>query len=739
MKKIVTLALIALLHTATASAHEGMWMLNMLQKLNMTEMESLGLKLTAEEIYSINHSSVKDAIARLNYGMCTAEMISSNGLALTNHHCAYGAIQSHSSVEHDYLTDGFMAKSLKEEFKIDGMVVSYLQRIEDVSDRINSQLNEDMDAATRMATIRGLKKAIETELAEEGKYDVDVKTFFEGNEFYAMIYTTYRDVRLVGAPPESIGKFGGDTDNWMWPRHTGDFSLLRVYADKDGNPADYSEDNIPYQPKHHLPVSLDGVKENDFAMILGFPGSTDRYLSSFGVKQAVDIEQPARVEVRGEKLRLMKEGMDADPAVRIQYASKYAGVSNYWKYFIGQSQGLKRLKVYDKKVAIENQFNSWVNQDEARKAKYGNALKLLKEGYATLDKYTKADAYVGENVLGSEAMLLAFRAEALETALEVEDKESIESAVQQLRERASGFFKDYNIGIDKNVTARMMEMYYTNIDAEFHPAFLKKLGGSKKWTAATEKMFKKSMFTSEEKLNAFLDNPSLKKLKKDPLYVNVEQYINFYREKIRPNTGDAHDNINKGYRLFVAGLREMNPSKNYYPNANSSLRLTYGIVDDYIPADGVIYDYVTTTKGITEKEDPTNPEFVVPSRLIDLIKAKDYGVYANEDGELIVCFLTNNDITGGNSGSPVINGKGELIGLAFDGNWEAMSGDIAFETELQRTISVDIRYVLFIIDKYFGAKNIIEELDLVKSPKKVFKQKEAKMVAPGEMVNPGMN
>jgi len=734
----MTLLLVFVLNIGTSTAHEGMWMLNMIQKLNMSEMESLGLKLTADEIYNINNSSLKDAIARLNYGSCTAEMISANGLTLTNHHCAYGAIQSHSTVEKDYLTDGFMAKTLGEELPVEGMVVSYLKRVEDVSDVFNAQLKDDMEPKERQKMIRQIMATLEGEMSEEGKYDVDVKAFFEGNEFYAMIYTTYTDVRLVGAPPSSIGKFGGDTDNWMWPRHTGDFSLLRVYADGNGMPAAYSESNKPYNPSHHLPVSLDGVKENDFAMVLGYPGSTDRYLSSHGVKQAIEIEQPARVEVRGEKLRLMKEDMDADPAVRIKYAAKYAQVSNYWKYFQGQMRGLKKLKVYDKKVDIENQFNSWANGDATRKAKYGEAIQMLKDGYATLDKYAKADAYLQEAAFGSEAFLLSYRATALAAALEVDDKESIDGGVMALKGRASGHWKDYNVGTDKKLTARMLEMYYNNIDKEFHPEFLAKAAKGGKFKAYVEKMFAKSIFASETKLNAFMEAPSLKVLQKDPVYTAFNQFLNVYRSKIGAAGGPAYDKIDNGYRLMVAGLREMNPKKNYYPNANSTMRLTYGIVDDYIPADGMLYDFETTTRGIIEKENPNDEEFMVPSRLKELIMAKDFGAYGNEDGELIVCFLTNTDITGGNSGSPVINGKGELIGLAFDGNWEAMSGDIAFEPELQRTISVDIRYVLFIIDKYYGAKHIIEELDLVKSPSKTAR-KEAKALAPGEMVNPGMN
>jgi len=719
--KQLTLCILALtLSLQSLHAHEGMWMLNMLKKINEAEMQGLGLKLSADDIYNINASSVKDAIGRMNYGQCTVEMISAEGLTLTNHHCAYEAIQSHSSVDHDYLTDGFWAKNKGEELPIDGMVISYLNRIDDVTTRINSQLNASMSEEERAAVIRKLSQEINTEFSKEGTYDVDVKSFFGGNEFYAFSYITYRDVRLVGAPPSSIGKFGGDTDNWMWPRHTGDFSMLRVYAGKDGEPADFSKDNVPYQPKHFLPISLDGVKDNDFSMILGFPGSTDRYLSSYGVQQALDIDQPTRVEIRGEKLRLMKEDMDASAEVRIKYASKYAGVSNYWKYFQGQSRGLKRLKVYDKKLKQENDFSAWVNAEPKRKEVYGESVGLLKNGYEGSRPYVLPKTYIEEAAFGSEILTLAIRAYRLSMALgDPAATDAIEAAKAILAERADGHFKDYNMGTDKKVTARMFEMYADHVAPEFQPEFLKDAKKKYKgdWNKFIDKMFAKSLFSTEAGVNAFLANPSLNTLEKDPAFMAIKEfYFDIYLGKIDGESGSYNEMTEKGYRLLIAGFREMNASKNYYPDANSTLRLTYGKVGDYVPADGMRYDYVTTTDGILEKEDPTNEEFIVPAGLKSLIEKKAFGEYANKDGEMIVCFISNNDITGGNSGSPVLNGKGELIGLAFDGNWEAMSGDIAFEPELQRTISVDIRYVLFIVDKFAGAKHLIEEMKLVKSP-----------------------
>ncbi len=727
MKKVIIVALALLVNATCSYAHEGMWLLNKLKEINEAEMKGLGLKLSAEDIYNINASSMKDAIGRLNGGSCTAEMISSQGLTLTNHHCAYEAIQSHSSVQNDYLTDGFWAMNKGEELPVDGMFMSYLVRIDDLTERINSSLTDAMSEGDRQGKVQQMIQQIKAEMMGESGLDVDVKQFFGGNEFYAFSYITYNDVRLVGAPPSSIGKFGGDTDNWMWPRHTGDFSMLRVYTGPDGKPAEYSKDNVPFKPGWHLPVSLDGVKEGDFSMIMGFPGSTDRYLSSFGVEHAINIEQPARVDLRGEKLRLMKEDMDASDAVRIKYAAKYAQVSNYWKYFQGQTRGLKRLKVYDKKVALENEFQAWANADPARKKKYGETIKLLKEGYAGIESTVLPNAYVQEAAFGSEIMAFSLRGGyRLFDALSSEDKaEYVKPMAERLRGMAVDHFKDYNQATDRKVTAKMLERYANDIPEAYQPAWLKaaKLKAKGNWKKYVDKMFAKSIFASEAKLNSFLENPTLKVLEKDPALKAMNGfYFDIYAGKIPKESSAAQEKVDRGYRLLQAGLQQMNAEKNYYPNANSTLRLSYGVVGDYVPADGVVYDYVTTTDGILEKQEMTddkNHEFYVPDHLVKLVEKGDFGQYADENGELIVCFISNNDITGGNSGSPVINGDGSLIGIAFDGNWEAMSGDIAFEPELQRTISVDIRYVLWIIDKYAGAGHLIEEMDLAKKTKLV--------------------
>ncbi len=717
MKRIKYLLLgIVLMLSANLRADEGMWIALLIDRLNYVDMQEMGLNLTPEEIYSINNSSLKDAIVIFGGG-CTGEIISKDGLLLTNHHCGYGTIQSHSTVEHDYLSDGFWAMSRDEELANPGLSVRFLVRIEDVSEKVLSELNDGMTEEERSKKVREISEKIAKEAEEGTQYNASVRSFFQGNEYYLFVFEVFRDVRLVGAPPSSIGKFGADTDNWMWPRHTGDFSIFRVYTAPDGSPADYAKENIPLKPRHHLPISLKGVEQGDFSMIMGYPGSTDRYLTSYGVKLAVDESNMTIVKIREEKLAIMREGMDADDAVRIQYASKYARTSNYWKYFIGQTKGLKRLKVYDKKVKLEKEFTAWMNADDSRKARYGEALPDIEKGYDVLRNYNLSRWYYREAIQrGSEILGFASRFGALKRMLEDKEaeQEKIDKLVSSLRERADEYFKDYNLPIDKKMLASMMQMYYLNVPADQQPEMLQKLaaknGGD--FTGWAEDVFEKSIFATPEKVNAFLDNPKAKAIAKDPAYVTMEAFRENF-DKISENMAGADDYLSRGNRLFIAGLREMQSDKVFYPDANFTMRLTYGTVQDYYPADAVRYEYFTTLDGVMEKEDPDNWEFVVPDKLKELYNNKDYGVYGEGD-VMPVCFLTNHDITGGNSGSPVMNGDGHLIGLAFDGNWEAMSGDIAFEPALQRTINVDIRYVLFIIDKFAGAQNIIDELTIVK-------------------------
>jgi len=716
MKKAfyILISMIMLMST-NMKADEGMWIPLLVERLNYVDMQEKGLNLTAEEIYSINNSSMKDAIVIFGGG-CTGEIISKDALLLTNHHCGYGTIQSHSTVEHDYLSDGFWAMSREEELKNPGLSVQFLVRIEDVSERVLSELNDEMTETERYEKVNEISKAIEEEAKGDTHYKASVRSFYRGNEYYLFVYEVFKDVRLVGAPPSSIGKYGADTDNWMWPRHTGDFSLFRVYTAPDGSPASYAEENIPMKPKHHLPVSVKGVKQDDFSMILGYPGGTDRYLTSYGVKLAVDESNMTIVKIRAEKLAIMREGMDADEAVRIQYASKYAGTANYWKYYIGQTKGLKRLKVYDKKVEQEERFTNWVNANADRKAKYGQALPDIEEAYDILRTYNLTRWYYREAISrGAEILRFAGRFGTLRKQMEEDaEQEKIDKTIQSLRSYSERFFKNYNAGIDQNLLAAMMKMYYMNVPADQQPEMLQKLaakngGDFTEWAAM---VFEKCNFTSPEKVNAFLDNPKEKAIAKDPAYITIKEFSDNYIG-LSEKMAASNDFQSKGNRLYIAGLREMDADKVFYPDANFTMRLTYGSVQDYFPGDAVRYEYFTTLEGVMEKEDPDNWEFVVPDKLKELYKKKDYGMYGEGD-VMHVCFLTNHDITGGNSGSPVINGDGELIGLAFDGNWEAMSGDIAFEPALQRTINVDIRYVLFIIDKFAGAQNIINELTIAK-------------------------
>lgn len=721
MKKI-TLLLLAVftLNALHVKADEGMWLPLLIKRLNYVDMQEHGLQLTAEEIYSVNHSSLKDAIVALDGRFCTGEIISNQGLMLTNHHCGYASIQENSTPENNILTNGFWAKTKADEIPVN-FTVWFLERMDDVTARVLEGVSDDLGESERQALIQ---KNIEKIKGEEGtEFEIQIKSFYHGNEYYMFKYNIFKDVRLVGTPPESIGKFGGDTDNWMWPRHTGDFSMFRVYADKDNKPATYSKDNVPYQPKHHLPVSLSGVSEGDYAMIMGYPGSTDRYLTSYGVEEAVNIEQPLRVKIRRLKLDIMEMGMSADPKVRLQYASKHAGVANYWKYFLGQSTQLVNNHVYDKKKKIEDDFIAWAKADKDRQAKYGDALNLIADYYKASEKYVVPQTYFGEaifsgpEIFGFMLQNFGFRSE-MKGALDAGDEEKINAAVATIKEGLADYYKDFNLDIDKNTLAAMLNLYYKEVDKEFHPATLTTIAAKYKgdFNKFAEAYYKKSPFASKEKADMWLDKFSKKALDKDPVYNMVNEFIEIYIQKIIIPSQSLNMKYERGMRLFVDGLRKMNPYKAYASDANSTMRITYGNVLPYEGADAVKYHYLTTLEGVMEKEvktDDRTHEFYVEPKLKELYQKKDYGRYALPNGKLPVAFLTNNDITGGNSGSPVINGKGELIGTAFDGNWEAMSGDIYFEPNLQRTISVDIRYTLFIIEKFGGAKHIVDEMTIV--------------------------
>lgn len=720
LRKTIAIAALLLMGWQQSRADEGMWLLHLIKDLNYADMKAKGLKLTPEQIYSVNTASLKDAILTMNGGMCTGEVISKEGLFLTNHHCGYDAIQEFSSKENNYLRDGFWAMKRSDEKNVPGMTVTFLVRVEDVSERINKELKDGMNPMARLQKIEQLKAQIAAEAIEGTHYDAYVRDFFSGSEFYLFVNETFRDVRLVGAPPESVGKYGGDTDNWMWPRHTGDFSMFRIYAGSDNKPADFSADNKPFVPRHHLPVSMAGIQEGDFAMIMGYPGSTDRYLTSQGVKHAVELDQPARVRIRRTKLDIMKEFMDKDAAIRIQYASKYAQVANYWKYFMGQSEQLVRNKVYDKKKAEEDAFVKWVNQDENRKKRYGNVIPDIDAAYDVINKFWFGSTYLQEAAFGVECYMFLFkniyRSGEVRSALASGDAAKLKAVRESLKKDAADFYKDYNYQTDIKQMAAMLKVYHEDVPKDLQPTTLINAAAKNKgnFTKYATAYFKKSPFTSLAKLNSWIDNLTQATLDKEPAYQMVSEFISSYQSKFMGTAGSAELKLNEAKRLLIEAYRLMNPSKNFYPDANSTQRLTYGTVGGYESnIDAVIFKYYTTIDGKIQKKNNEDPEFVVPDKLVELYNKKDFGRYADKDGNLRVCFLTNNDITGGNSGSPVINGNGELIGCAFDGNWEAMSGDIFFEQKLQKTISVDIRYVLWIVDKYAGAGHLINEMTLV--------------------------
>jgi hypothetical protein len=718
MKKITGVVLSVLLSVSfLVRADEGMW-LPILINNNMATMTSMGIELTADDIFSINNTSIKDAIIALDHGSCTGEVISAEGLVLTNHHCGYGEIQEHSCVEHDYLTEGFWAMSKDEELANPGKTVSFLKRTEDVSDRILSELPNGISQEERKTIVDSIISVIIDEVTEDTDLDADVESMFKGNSYYLFVYQTFKDIRLVGAPPEAIGKFGSDTDNWMWPRHTGDFSIFRIYTDSLGNPAEYSENNIPYKSKYFLPISVDGYKKGDFTFIMGYPGSTTRYLTSFGLRYVMDYENPNRVKIRGVKQNIWKKYMDKDDQIRIQYSAKYARSSNYWKYSLEQNKALKKLGVYEQKVRLEEDFTSWVNADDNREVMYGKALSLIKESTESTNELRSAKQYLVETqIYGSEVFLFAYWAEDLFDALEKDSVDLINERVFEYEKPTNDFFKNYNIDVDKESTIALIELFVNDVDEKYYPDYIDKIL-KKKYKGNVEKfvndIYAKSIFTDKDRMEKFLSEPKAKVLSKDMVFIVAKSIINKYQD-LKNKVEDKRDGEKEGMRLFVAGLMEKDKGKMFYPDANSTMRLTYGTVGDYSPGDAVQYSYYTTLKGVMEKEDADNPEFNVPAKLKDIYLDKDYGIYGNSDGTMNVCFTTNNDITGGNSGSPVINAKGQLIGVAFDGNSESMSGDITFENTMQKCINVDIRYILLIIDKYAGATNLIEEMNIVKT------------------------
>jgi hypothetical protein len=714
MRKFLSILIILVTFSGLrARADEGMWLLPLLEKLNIGTMTEMGLKLTAEDIYSLNQASLKDAVVIFGRG-CTAEIVSPEGLLLTNHHCGYGQIQNHSTVEHDYLSNGFWAMSKEEELPNPGLSVTFLIRIEDVTGRVLGKLDDSMTESERRDAIRDESSVITAEATEGTDYNARVTPFYSGNQYFLLVYENYNDVRLVGTPPNSIGKFGHDTDNWMWPRHTGDFSVFRVYMSPDGKPAPYSEENVPLKPKRYLPISIKDLHKDDFTMVMGYPGGTTRYMTSYEVGETVNITNANRIKIRGVKQEIWMKDMQADPKVNIQYASKYSGSSNYWKFSIGQNEGLVRLHTAEKKAAFEAEFTKWVNADPERIDKYGNALPLIENAVKNRAEEYNAQQYLTEVFRSSTEMInQAGQMTMLEEVLAEKDSERLDRAKDRLVRYVESFYDNYNYPTDRKTTKAMLKLYKNDIDPKYWPDFYtiidKKFKGD--IDAFVDNMFVKSIFTSSDRFREFIEAPSLKVLTKDPAYI-VAKSVNSVRSALQDDLESYNEDLEKGQRLYMAGVMEYVPEKTEYPDANFTMRLTYGTVQDYYPRDAVHYNWYTTLDGVVEKYVPGDYEFDLPQRLIDLNEKKEYGRYAADEGYMPVCFITNNDITGGNSGSPVINGEGELIGLAFDGNWEAMTGDIAFEPELQRCICVDIRYVLWIMDIYSGAGHLLKEMDI---------------------------
>ena len=712
------MAVATAIFSLSASADEGMWVLPLLQQQNLPEMRALGLKLQDYEIYSPENASLKDAVVIFGGG-CTGEVVSPDGLVLTNHHCGYGAIQSHSTLEHDYLTEGFWATSRSEELPNPGLSVTFIDRIEDVTDYVKEALKKDNDPEgmnyLSPKYLNGLAKARVGEkfLADNPGTEVEIKPFYGGNQYYMFTKKIYRDVRLVGAPPSSIGKFGSDTDNWMWPRHTGDFSVFRVYADANGNPAEYSERNVPLRPKRWFKISVRGVNEGDYAMMMGFPGRTNHYYTSWEVAERRDIDNTVRINIRELRQKVMLEEMLKDPQVRIQYASKYAGSENAYKNAIGSNWAINKRDFEQVKRAEQEAFLAWA--DEQGKSEYREALNQIRDIVADRHDLRFRQWMLNEALrIGIEFVSVPTEINPLVEALKGKTADRQKELDQMTAAFRRFFDKDYVPEVDKKIAKVMLTEYRRLIPHTSQPAYFAII--DKKYKGDIERflddIFAKSIFASRENYNKFLKRPTAKALLNDPM-VLFAQSVENERENLSNSLKSYDAAYNRAHRTYVKGLLEMEKDKKHWPDANFTMRLTYGQVKGYHPRDCVYYTHQTTLDGVMEKEDSTNWEFVVPQKLKDLYRAKDFGRYATKDGRMPVAFCATTHTTGGNSGSPVMNANGELIGINFDRNWEGVGGDIEYLPDYQRSIIVDIRYVLFLIEKYGGAEGLLQEMEII--------------------------
>jgi len=721
MKKVI-LSIILLAHILTSRADEGMWLPMLLGKQVYNNMVKRGLKLTKEQLYSINKASLKDAIIIFGRG-CTGEIVSNQGLIFTNHHCGYEAIASASSVQNNYLRDGFYAYNKDQEIKSD-LTVQFLEKIVDVTAEVEAGLKGLAWSDRVKKTPEVYKSITDKVLDKENGISGRVYSMFKDNQFIMYVYKTYKDIRLVGTPPESVGKFGGDTDNWEWPRHTGDFSIFRVYASKDGKPSEYSKENVPLKPKHFLPVSIKGIQDGDYAMIYGYPGGTNRYETSNGIKLKNEIENPALVALRDMRLKCMHEQMIKDPAVKLKLASDYAGIANYWKFFDGETKQLIKFNTYAQKQAFEKAFTDWAKQQG--KVEYENIFSEYEKNYTSWTPYSKHRQYLREGILGSPLSSFASGLMSLETILMKSGAtaEDIKKATDAADAARKNFIKSEDIPSDKNILAAVAKSFYLDIDKSQQPAGiydkialygdLNEEASYKKW--ATD-VFAKTIILNDEKWNAFIAAPTAQQLQVDMAFDFASSFVKNYNSKFAPLYTAFVNRNNELGKSYLKGIMERDTvaAAKMYPDANFSMRVSYGNVKSYRPRDAIFYDYITTAKGIMEKYVPGDYEFDLPAKQVDLFRKKDFGQYIDKKrNDLVIGFITTNDITGGNSGSPVIDGKGNLIGLAFDGNYEALSHKIAFDKDLNRTICVDVRYVLWCIDKLGGAQNLIEEINPIK-------------------------
>jgi hypothetical protein len=716
-KLLTTWLLLTIFFAAALQADEGMWIPMLIEKYNIKLMQEKGFKLSADDIYSVNKACMKDAVLIFGGG-CTGEIISGEGLLITNHHCGYGQIQEHSSLEHDYLRNGFWAMSHDEELTNPGLSVTILKRMEEVTGKVLAGVTEGMSQEDREKLVSSNIAEIQKNAVEGTGYRASVRPFYMGNQYFLFVNETFRDVRFVGAPPSAIGKFGGETDNWIWPRHTGDFSLFRIYADKNNKPADYSKDNVPYKPAYFFPISLKGVREGDFTMVFGYPGSTSEYVPSYYIDMVKNYINPKIIAIRSKKIEIMEAAMNTDPLIRIQYSAKKSGIANSWKKWQGEILGLNKMNTIAKKQEFESRFAKWAEADDTRKEKYGSILPSYKNLYASLKDFTLVNNYTNEVFSGAEAINLARGMRGLVELTEKDSsEESIKKAKDNLLASSKDFFKDYNRETDKKIFIAVMTMYSDNIDSKWLvPEYVKFKNSCKgNFVSAADKLYEKSVFTDEAKFNAFItgfNKSSVGKIKKDQFYILGKDASDFIANNVRGELNRINTEIQKLNKAYMTAQLEFDKDRVFYPDANSTLRVAYGNVMGYKSKDAVYFTHYTTLKGIMEKDNPEIYDYDVPAKLKDLYAKKDYGRYT-QDGEVPVCFIANNHTTGGNSGSPVINGEGHLIGVNFDRAWEGVASDMAFNPEQSRNISLDIRYALFIIDKFAGAGYLLNEMKIV--------------------------